>query len=114
MEKNPRLLKTLLDSGVSVSRVSSKVVQDLDTERSKFTSFQTIAGTFNTNHACETKFKVPELNQSAEMCKKLHVTQMNGRYDTILGQDILRELGLAIDFHAETVYWNKSVIYEAP
>ena len=35
---------------------------------------------------------------------------MNGRYNTILGQDVLRELCLVIDFHAETVCRNKSVI----
>ena len=85
-----RFFKTLLDSGASVSIVLSKVVQDLDTERSKFTAFQTMAGLFNTTHMCKTKFKVPELNQSAEICKKLHVTHMNGRYDAILGQDVLR------------------------
>ena len=28
---------------------------------------------------------------------------MNKRYDAILGQDVLRELGLVIDFHLETV-----------
>ena len=69
-----------------------------------------MVGTFNITHTCKTKFEVPELNQSAEVCKKLHVMQINGRYDAILGQDILRELGLVIDFHTETVCWNKYVI----
>ena len=100
--------------GASSSIVSIKAVQDLNMERSKFTAFQTMAGMFNTTHTCETKFKVPELNQSAEISKKLHVTQMNGRYDIILGQDVLRELGLIIDFHAETVCWNNSVIDMKP
>ena len=57
--KNPRLLKTLLDSGESASVVSSKVVHDLEIERAKFTAFQSMAGIFNTNHTCKTKFKVP-------------------------------------------------------
>ena len=91
-----------------------KTVQDLNMERANFTAFQTMAGTFNTTHTCETKFKVPELDQSAEISKKLHVTQMNGRYDIILGQDILRELGLVINIHAETVRWNNSVIDMKP
>ena len=108
------LLKNLLDSGASASIVLSKIVQDLDTERVKFTAFQTMAGTLNTTNTCETSFKVPELNQSVEICKKLHVTQMNGRYDAILGQDILRELDLVIDFHAETICWNNSVIDMRP
>ena len=60
----------LLDSGGIASIVSSKVVQDLDTERAKFTAFQTIEGTFNTTHTCKTESKVLELNQSAEVCKK--------------------------------------------
>ena len=97
-----------------MSIVSSKVVQDLDTERAKFTAFQTMTGMFNTTHTCETKFKVPELNQSAEICKKLHVMQMNGRYNAILGRDILREIGLVIDFYAEIVCWNNSVIDMKP
>ena len=73
-----------------------------------------MAGTFNTTHTCETKFKDPELNQSAEISKKLHVTQMNGRYDIILGRDILKEIGLVINFHAETVRWNNSIIDMKP
>ena len=111
--KNPRLLKTLLDSGASAPIVSYKVVHDLDTERDKFRAFQTMAGTSNITHTCKTKFKVPELNQS-EICKKLHVTQMNGRYNAILGQKKLRELGLVINFHAETVCWNDSAIDMKP
>ena len=73
-----------------------------------------MAGIFNTTHTCETKFKVPEINQLAEVCKKLHVTQMNGRYNAILGQDVLKELGLVINFHAETVCWKKSVVDMKP
>ena len=97
-----------------MSIVSSKAVQHLNMERAKFTAFQTMAGKFNTTHTCETKFKVPELNQSAEISKKLHVTQMNGRYDVILGQDVLKKLGLVIDFRTETVRWNNSVIDMKP
>ena len=73
-----------------------------------------MAGTFNTTHMCKTKLKIPELNQSAETCKQLHITQMNRRYDAMLGQDILRELGLVIDCHAETICWNNSVIDMKP
>ena len=65
-----KLLKTLLDLEACASIVLSKVIQELDTERAKFTAFQPMAGTFNTNHTCKTKFKVPELNQSAEISKK--------------------------------------------
>ena len=39
---------------------------------------------------------------------------MNGRYNITLGQDILREIGLVINFHAETVRWNNSVIDMKP
>ena len=73
-----------------------------------------MAGTFNTTHTYKTKFKFLELKQSAEICKKMHVTQMNGRYDAILGQDILREINLVINFHTETICWNESVIDMKP
>ena len=42
--------------GASASIVLSKFVHDLDTERAKFTAFQTMAGMFNTTHTCKTKF----------------------------------------------------------
>ena len=35
---------------------------------------------------------------------------MNGRYNAILGQDILRELGLVINFHANNVCLDNSLI----
>ena len=109
-KKNPRLLKTLLDSGESASVVFPKVVQNLDTERSKFTAFQTMTGMFNTTHMCETKCKVLELDRSSEISKKMHVTQMNGRHNVILGQYVLKNIVLVIKFHTETICWNNAVI----
>ena len=73
-----------------------------------------MAGTFNTTHTCEATFKLPELNQSAKIKTKLHVTKMKGSYDVILGRDVLRELGIILDFQSETVTWNESTISMKP
>ena len=39
---------------------------------------------------------------------------MNRRYDVILGQDVLKKLGLVINFHAENVCGNNAVINMKP
>ena len=39
---------------------------------------------------------------------------MDGRYNAILGQDVVKELGLVINFHAETVLWKESVVDMKP
>ena len=35
---------------------------------------------------------------------------MSGNYDVILGRDILRELGITLDFQKEAVNWNNATI----
>ena len=113
-QSGTRLCKTLLDSWASCSVVNSKAVQHLNCKRAKITSFKTVAGQFNCKEICNTQIKMPELKISATVDVQLHVTQMNGHYDIILGQDILSKLGIILDFQQQIVCWEDEIVQMRP
>ena len=98
-----RLCETLLDLGASSSVVNSWVVHHLQWKQSKITSFTTVAGQFNCKETRRTQIKMPELKTLAVVEVTLHVTQMNGNYDMILGRDFLTQLGIVLDFEQQIV-----------
>ena len=51
-----------------------------------------------TKHDCLINFTLPELNPIASVRYMVHVTQHISKYDMIIGQDILQELGMILDF----------------
>ena len=50
--------------------------------------------TFNTTFVTELKLKLPELNHTAKIYAKCHLTNKLLNYDLILGRFILYELGI--------------------
>ena len=44
----------------------------------------------------------------------MHVMQMNGHYDVILGQDVLSKLGIVLDFEQEFVQWDNKIVKMRP
>ena len=54
------------------------------------------------------------LKALAKIDVKMHVTQMNGHYDIILGQDVLSKLGIVLDFEQQLVWWNNKIIRMRP
>ena len=57
-----------------------------------------MAGTFNTAFVTEIILKVKELNHSAEIYEKYHLTDKLLNYDLVLGRDILHEFGIIFNF----------------
>ena len=57
---------------------------------------------------------MPELKISATVDVQLHVTQMNGHYDIILGRDILSKLGIILDFQQQIVCWEDEIVHMRP
>ena len=45
---------------------------------------------------------------------QLHVTQMNGHYDFILGRDVLSKLGIVLDFQQQIVRWEDKIVQMKP
>ena len=50
------------------------------------------------------------MNPTAEIIKTVHVTKTLGNYDLIIGQDLLRKLGVEISFSTNSMTWNDVTI----
>ena len=50
----------------------------------------------------------------AKIDVKMHVKQMNGHYDVILGQDVLSKLGIVLDFEQQLVWWDNKIVKMSP
>ena len=62
-----------------------------------------MAGTFNTTLVTDIILKHPELNHSAEIYAKCHLTDKLLNFNLILGRDILHKLGITFNFENKTI-----------
>ena len=60
--------------------------------------------------SCEAKvgIKLPELNPKAHISEPSHVNDQKSNYDVIFGKDILRKLGMSLDFQNNFVGWKET------
>ena len=105
----PIVLKALLDSGASESLVLRKHAKKLrlkNLEGSK-TLWTTPAGSLKTSTKCQAQFIIPEFYDDRMISWDLHTTDTLGAYDLILGRDVLRGLGINLDFSRNVIQWDK-------
>ena len=57
---------------------------------------------------------MPDLKALVKIDVKMHVTQMNGHYDIILGQDVLSKLGIVLGFEQQLVRWDNKIFKMRP
>ena len=105
--KKPTYVKILLDSGASASIVHKSYVQKNNYESHKISEnvWNTMAGSFTTSYESTINITLPELNPTAHISAKLFVTENKSNYDLIFGRDLLRELGISLDFENNLVSW---------
>ena len=100
-------IQALADSGTAESLVAKKFIRELLIENRNKTSWTTKAGKFQTNGIMSAKFKLSKLNPKAEIEHKFHVTSTLGRYDMIIGRDVMKTIGMIIDFKNKLITWGK-------
>ena len=93
-----KCVRILWDSGASASIVHNSHV-DL---RGQMKNTKMIH-----ERTAEIKLRLPELNATAEITANCHVTNQKSNYDLIIGRDILRDLGIELDFSNNATNWNK-------
>ena len=104
LEKNssvPRKMKhlrVLLDSGASGSMIHSSFIDPQQINSQDKTQWATMSGTFVTRGRVKVGLKLPEFDPGITIKTRLNVTDQKGSYDIILGRDILRKLGITLDF----------------
>ena len=99
------LLKALLDSGTGTSLIKYKFTKNLGATNEN-AHWVTITGRFSTKGTVETQFQLTELNPTATIMYKLHVTDSLGIYHMIIGRDLLYKIELTLDLSTENIMWN--------
>ena len=64
-----------------------------------------MAGSFTTSYESTINITLPELNPTAHISAQVFVTENKSNYDLIFGRDLLRELGISLDFENNIVSW---------
>ena len=107
-----RYVKILMDSGASASIIHDSFVRTnkFNTRKTSANKWSTMAGSFSTSYEVEVKLKLPELNFTAHIIAPFHVTSQKSNYDAIFGRDLLRELGINLDFQNNFVIWKETKI----
>ena len=62
-----------------------------------------MSGEFKTYGKANVELKLPELNPTAKISVNLHVCTQDSNYDIIIGRDILKKLGMILDFQNDTI-----------
>ena len=109
---NPRLktIKILLDTIINSSLVSKLRTKRLPTE-----SWTTAAGQMTTNKKVKIHFNLPEFYENKIIEWEAHVLEGNqSNYDMIIGRDIIKELGIDINFSKETMVWEEAQVPMKP
>ena len=65
-----------------------------------------MAGSFATSYETEVKLQLSELFRTAHISAQFHVTKQESAYDLIFGRNLLRELGIILNFNKNTVECN--------
>jgi hypothetical protein len=107
----PRTIRILLDSGASASIFKLKYLTKLRLKCNETTMWTTAAGNFTTSRISKVQFTMPELYDDRIIEWKVHVAKDTGVYDAVIGRDLLRELGITLNFKDNTVTWDNSTIH---
>ena len=99
------VIKILLDSGTSSTIVSGQHCKKLRMCTDTNTTWNTKGGNFTTKYTANVKFTLPELDANKIVTWKCHVddSDESGRYDMIIGRDLLAALSLSLDFGNDVI-----------
>ena len=109
-----KVLKVLLDSGSDGTLLFNEHAQNLKQETGRGTMWNTAAGSFKTQAISKILFKLPELSESKVIETKVHLTTQPSSYDMIIGNDLLKELGIDLKYSDMTITWNDVIIPMRP
>jgi len=109
-----KTVKILLDSGASATLVSQAYASKLHKQREKETQWTTMAGSFLTRYKVDLQIILPEFSESKTIVWNAHVTETLGRYDMIIGRDLLIPLGIDICFSDCQCKWEGITISMKP
>jgi len=90
----PKNYVVLLDSGASANVISSKITRKLRIVEGLRCVWNTAAGPMATKYKTKVQFMLPELSETKLIKWNMHIMDSK----TIIGRDMLGEIGIIIDF----------------
>ena len=111
-QSKTRLVKFLVNSGASESILSKSKAEKLPFKNTnKERQWSTAAGVLTTNTKTETSLSFPELHVNKLINQSLHVVDLNiDCYDTNIGRDLIRSIGIDIHGPDMTIHWDDAAI----
>ena len=71
------------------------------------TTWNTVGGTLKTSKAVTADFCFPEFYEHKTIKWKFHLTTLPDKYDMIIGRDLMKTLGISLDFNQESIIWDE-------
>jgi hypothetical protein len=109
------LLTTLSDTGSRSSIIIEAYTssQFINNNHENKNTWSTMGGQFITDKTGLMTFSLPEFNLKKQFSWVFHVNdrlESSSTYDMIIGQDLLGELGIILNFNYKTVTWDTETI----
>jgi hypothetical protein len=109
------LPRALVGTGASSSIILEAYTSApfIKTDDSNTTTLSTMGGKFTTTKTGFVKFSLPEFNLKKQISWGFHVddrSESSSAYDMTMGQDLLGELGIIMNFNKHTVTWDTDTI----
>ncbi len=108
-----KLLRVLFDSGCTATLINNTFCKKLRVTNDRSLTWETKAGTFETNGKCKLQFALPEFYKDRIVEHKAYIdtsAMKNSRYDMIIGRDLMIELGIDILFSESAIKWDTAYV----
>ena len=97
----------LLDTGSSNSLLARDLITGTSVIKTdKKVKWKTQVGSFETNQTATIPFALPQFDPKRKCCSTFHIFD-GGKYDVVIGRDILLELGMKINFKERCITWDE-------
>ena len=110
-DKQPNLLRCLIDSGSSGCIILNEFTAGLPKQKTSDEKWMTKGGQFETKAICEVQMKLLDFSSSRTVKWKFHVdtkaTSKQENYDMIIGKDLMQELGLDVKYSNLSLQWDQ-------
>ncbi len=106
-------LRILFDTGCEGTLISHKVSNGLKMTESDPIKWVTKAGTFTSDSRCQLELKLPAFHENKVIHWEAFVEPTSndlGKYDLIIGRDLMHEIGLDILFSKEKMVWDNASV----
>ena len=110
-KNRPRNIRVLFDTGATGSFIRGKLTRQLRVRQKSPSVWKTGNGPLTTSKQAVVQFLLPELYADRVIEHSFNVLETAViSYDMIIGTDLMRELGLKLDFKDLTITWDEAVM----